>query len=169
MNYFNLFPSLKALPTLPEKLGYIFVDWYKDSEYTQRFDFSSQITGDLSIYGKWELKPIEDLTFKKDFSTSSIETYTNFNFTISFSHELEFQIDSNNKEIILELYKTNSKIDSKVSLSCVSYETKYIYNATITIFEIEEGEYNYFAVIKLKDGENYIETQTSNILVNVII
>lgn len=41
-------------PTDPTKDGYEFVNWYSDSELTNLFDFTSTITGNTTIYAKWE-------------------------------------------------------------------------------------------------------------------
>ena len=41
-------------PTNPTKADNNFVDWYKDSLRTQKFDFTTAITGDITLYAKWE-------------------------------------------------------------------------------------------------------------------
>ena len=41
-------------PTDPTKEDYDFVDWYSDSELTNLFDFTNTITGNITIYAKWE-------------------------------------------------------------------------------------------------------------------
>ena len=42
----------------PTKDGYTFVGWYSDEELTQAFDFSIAITGDITLYTKWEACPV---------------------------------------------------------------------------------------------------------------
>lgn len=39
--------------TIPEVEGYTFDGWYTDATYTTKFDFSTPITGDTTIYAKW--------------------------------------------------------------------------------------------------------------------
>ena len=41
-------------PTDPTRQGKVFVDWYKDEELTQVFDFDTVITGSTKLYAKWE-------------------------------------------------------------------------------------------------------------------
>lgn len=45
-------------PEDPTKDGYIFKDWYTEKEYTNKFVFSTPITGDITLYAKWEAKPV---------------------------------------------------------------------------------------------------------------
>ena len=43
-------------PTNPTKDGFDFVNWYLDSELTTVYDFTSAITGDTTLYAKWEVE-----------------------------------------------------------------------------------------------------------------
>lgn len=49
-------------PENPVKEGYIFVDWYKDGEFSQVFDFDQPATEDTRIYGRW-LQPSPESWF----------------------------------------------------------------------------------------------------------
>lgn len=40
--------------TIPEVEGYTFVGWYADAAHTTEFKFSTPITGDTTVYAKWE-------------------------------------------------------------------------------------------------------------------
>lgn len=40
--------------TIPEVEGYTFDGWYADEAHKTKFDFSTPITGDTTIYAKWE-------------------------------------------------------------------------------------------------------------------
>jgi Listeria-Bacteroides repeat domain (List_Bact_rpt). len=42
-----------AYPASPEYLGMVVGAWYKDAEFTEEYDFSSQVVSDLTLYGKW--------------------------------------------------------------------------------------------------------------------
>ena len=42
-------------PADPTRTGYSFVDWYADSSLTQVFDFNTAITGNMTLYAKWDL------------------------------------------------------------------------------------------------------------------
>ena len=39
--------------TIPEVEGYTFDGWYADDNYSKKFDFSTPITGDTTVYAKW--------------------------------------------------------------------------------------------------------------------
>ena len=52
--------ELVTEPTAPEKNGYTFGGWYKDSEFTEKWDFDSDVvTKNTIIYGKWIENPHE--------------------------------------------------------------------------------------------------------------
>ncbi len=55
--------GLKATrPEAPTKDGYDFDDWYEDATFTTLFDFNEPITEDVTIYAKWNEKPVEKIT-----------------------------------------------------------------------------------------------------------
>ena len=41
-------------PTTPTKDGYTFVGWYSDSGLENAYDFNTVVTGDITLYAKWE-------------------------------------------------------------------------------------------------------------------
>lgn len=45
--------------TIPEVEGYTFDGWYTDAAHTTKFDFSTPITGDTTVYAKWTAKDYE--------------------------------------------------------------------------------------------------------------
>ena len=45
--------------TIPEVEGYTFVGWYADEAHKTKFDFSTPITGDTTIYAKWTANDYE--------------------------------------------------------------------------------------------------------------
>ena len=47
-------------PAAPTKDGFVFDGWYKDSELTEKFDFTKGVTGSAIIYAKWREKTAED-------------------------------------------------------------------------------------------------------------
>ena len=50
--------ELVTKPSDPEKKGYTFGGWYKDSEFAEEWDFSSDaVTNNTIIYGKWIENP----------------------------------------------------------------------------------------------------------------
>lgn len=40
--------------TDPETDGFVFVGWYKDNNYAQAFDFSAALSGNVTVYAKWQ-------------------------------------------------------------------------------------------------------------------
>ncbi|MBF7095529.1 InlB B-repeat-containing protein [Alkalibacter mobilis] len=50
--------SLVEYPGKPEKSGYVFIDWFKDKEFNEKWDFDSEyIVEETTIYGKWLKNP----------------------------------------------------------------------------------------------------------------
>ncbi len=39
--------------TVPVRDGYVFAGWYTDIEYTDKYDFSKNVTEDITLYAKW--------------------------------------------------------------------------------------------------------------------
>ena len=64
--------ELVSQPADPTRSWRKFIWWYSDSAYTQWFDFSSYITGDITLYAKWE-------TVKSEKSSSSSDSTTTTN------------------------------------------------------------------------------------------
>ena len=40
-------------PEAPTHVGYAFAGWYTDADCTEAYDFSTPVTGDLTLYAKW--------------------------------------------------------------------------------------------------------------------
>ena len=49
-------------PAQPSKDGYIFKGWYIDDQFITEFDFATPVIGGITLYAKWELKPVEYVT-----------------------------------------------------------------------------------------------------------
>ena len=45
--------------TIPTVEGYTFIGWYADEAHKTKFDFSTPITGDTTVYAKWTAKDYE--------------------------------------------------------------------------------------------------------------
>lgn len=46
-------------PTAPTKDGYNFVGWYIDSSLQNAYDFNSKVLEEMTLYAKWEEKPVD--------------------------------------------------------------------------------------------------------------
>ena len=42
-------------PVVPQKTNYGFAGWYTDEAYTNKYDFTQPVTGDLTLYARWFL------------------------------------------------------------------------------------------------------------------
>lgn len=49
-------------PTTPTSDDYDFVGWYSDAALTTRYEFTSAVTSNLTLYAKWELKAVVTAT-----------------------------------------------------------------------------------------------------------
>ena len=46
-------PETITEPAAPTRDGYTFNGWYTDPEYNEKFDFSTTVTSDMTLYAKW--------------------------------------------------------------------------------------------------------------------
>ncbi|MEG0259620.1 MAG: InlB B-repeat-containing protein [Lysinibacillus sp.] len=72
----NIVPNTTVpAPKAPERESFKFLGWYMDAGLTQSFEFTTAITGDLTLYAKWE-----ELKYTMTFDTnggSTIEALEN--------------------------------------------------------------------------------------------
>lgn len=50
--------NMVSKPAAPVKDGYIFDGWFTEPEGGEKFDFGSSIDGDLTLYARWDLRPV---------------------------------------------------------------------------------------------------------------
>lgn len=65
-----------AKPKDPVNGGYIFDGWYTDKTFRHRYDFSTPLTEDITIYAKWFLVVLPSVTVKKN--TPKLNTADHF-------------------------------------------------------------------------------------------
>ena len=65
-----------AKPKDPVNGGYIFDGWYTDKTFRHRYDFSTPLTEDITIYAKWLLIVLPGVTVKKN--TPKLNTADHF-------------------------------------------------------------------------------------------
>ncbi|WP_243394316.1 Ig-like domain-containing protein [Bifidobacterium parmae] len=46
--------SVATSPTAPTRSGYTFGGWYSDAKLTTKYDFNSGVTGNITLYAKWD-------------------------------------------------------------------------------------------------------------------
>ena len=42
-------------PTEPTESGYKFLGWYKDKDFTEKYDYDTPVTEDITLYAKWDV------------------------------------------------------------------------------------------------------------------
>lgn len=60
--------STAVKPADPVREGYTFGGWYTDSTLTAAYDFASPVTGNLTLYAKWDA--VSSVTYKVAFQTN---------------------------------------------------------------------------------------------------
>ena len=63
-------------PADPSKTGFTFAGWFTDKDCTTAYDFSSKVTGDITLYAKWDKIPDQSFNtptkYKVSLNASSI-------------------------------------------------------------------------------------------------
>ena len=84
-----------ARPAVPSRNGYVFTGWYTDAACTTRYDFTGEITADMTLYAGWRLLPSMTTAYSVEVInpaeyTSSMEYlststgYTNYSYTKNY-------------------------------------------------------------------------------------
>lgn len=68
----------KAENTVPTREGYTFVGWYADADFTHLFDFKSDITASVELYGLWTRDGADyaNVTFDYGYYGKALSSYT---------------------------------------------------------------------------------------------
>lgn len=74
----NVNKGQEAENTTPTRDGYTFVAWYADPDFTQAFDFKTEITGDVQLYALWTRDGAEyaDVTFDYGYYGKKLSSYS---------------------------------------------------------------------------------------------
>ena len=67
-------------PNNPKKIGHTFVDWYTDASCTTLYDFDASVTGDITLYAKWD---INQYTVKFDVDGTISTTSAAYGYSIN--------------------------------------------------------------------------------------
>ena len=68
-------------PQDPTRTGYNFIDWYTDHDLTKVYDFTKAVTGDVTLYAKWEAKNVTvkfDLNYENQEATATTQIYHSY-------------------------------------------------------------------------------------------
>ena len=122
-------------PATPIREGYDFAGWYKDQDCTEKYDFNTAVTTDLTLYAKWTVKPehaavkINDDTYYDSLSTAitasqdgdKITLLNNIDLGIRLDIQKAITLDLNGKTlavqsngVFIKLYKDFVLCDSSV-------------------------------------------------------
>ena len=69
-------------PADPSMTGYTFAGWFTDKECTTAYDFSSKVTGDITLYAKWNINSCT-VSFDSNGGSSVAAQSVNYNTTAS--------------------------------------------------------------------------------------
>ena len=72
------YPASAAEPTGLSKTGYTLDGWYTDKDCTTAYDFSSKVTGDITLYAKWNINSYK-VSFDSNGGSSVAAQSVNYN------------------------------------------------------------------------------------------
>ena len=143
-------------PAIPTKSGYAFRGWYSDSDCTRLYDFTSTITGDLTLYAGWTAMTTSYTSYYIDVANnynSSASPYSVYTantvctyFTALTSGTYYFNYKSyNGYTTVLNLYNVTRGtyiISSYYSTNTSYYSQSFTVNAG-DVFYVKTNCYNY--------------------------
>jgi uncharacterized repeat protein (TIGR02543 family) len=62
--------NMAERPATPNELGYNFVNWYSDPSLTTVYDFNTLVTGNITLYAKWETVTTYTVNYNANGATS---------------------------------------------------------------------------------------------------
>ena len=107
--------------------GQTFGGWYTDSACTNKYNFSTEVTGNITLYAKWSAISTEDITVYFDNSVTQWENvyvfYWNKESLTDIYDSSGKALKGNGTEV---KYKTISNVTSQLLSVAVPYNTTYI-------------------------------------------
>ncbi|MGC5773472.1 S-layer homology domain-containing protein [Paenibacillus pabuli] len=137
--------SSAIIPDAPEKEGYSFFGWYQDSQLQQAFDFTTNLTKDITLYAKW----------KSSTATLSSLAVSSGQLTPDFSaEELDYHVDveSDVTSMGFSLSKANEGQDVTVTGATDETLTDGIYTYNVT--ELVYGSNPVNINVQAEDGSS---------------
>ncbi|MDN4601627.1 S-layer homology domain-containing protein [Paenibacillus sp. F6_3S_P_1C] len=145
--------SLAVNPEAPEKAGYTFSGWYRDSQLLQVFDFNTNLTENITLYAKW----------KSSTATLSSLTVSSGQLTPDFSaEELDYLVDieSDVTSVSFSLSKGNEGQGVIVTGTTGETMTDGIYTYTVT--DLVYGSNPVIIDVQAEDGSSNSYTLNFN-------
>ena len=107
-----------ATPKAPTESGYAFGGWYQDAACKQKFNFSTKITGDITLYAKW------DEAYTLTFHTNGGNTIKSINAAKGSTVDLAKYKPSRSGYYFVGWYRTKD-LKSGTQVSVQSMKEKY--------------------------------------------
>ena len=107
-----------ATPKAPTESGYAFGGWYQDAACKQKFSFSTKITGDITLYAKW------DEAYTLTFHTNGGNTIKSINAAKGSTVDLAKYKPSRSGYYFVGWYRTKD-LKSGTQVSVQSMKEKY--------------------------------------------
>lgn len=148
-------------PAAPTKMGYTFEGWYADAEGTTAYDFTTPVTGDITIYAKWQKnsssKPSyeasvaqpENGTIKLSSTTVKAGTIVVVTVTPDDGYVLDSLIILDKNGNAVEVTDNGDGTYAfKMPSGDISVEVIFAKTAEVPAFDdVKEGDYYYDAVV----------------------
>jgi len=135
-------PATRPQPN-PSSAGYLFDDWYKDEDYTDKWDFNTPVTSNTPLYAKWLEVSSAYVTVEFDgIGKETIDLGNNGN-------DLYY-----NQILTVTVNGTYDSYQWYVDGSLWSYETSNSISITINWGDFKIGPHFLMAVV-IKDGVPY--------------
>ena len=77
-----VYNTTATVPTSPTRTGYTFGGWYTTSSFTTEYDFNTPITGNKTLYAKWNINSYT-VTFNSNGGTAIATKTVNYNSTVT--------------------------------------------------------------------------------------
>ena len=130
--------KLATQPAAPTKEGYKFLGWYADKELTKEFSFTTPITEDTTVYGKWEVQTFA-VSFEPNTGYTTSDAIVEYGKTVTKPYDYEhykkgYYLEGwyTDKELT-KPYDFTSKVTSNFTLYAKWAENTLIKEINLTI------------------------------------
>ena len=138
--------------TAPKKDGYIFMGWYKDSKFTSYFSFSEKLTGDLTLYAKWNQDTSSELQYSVVLFNQDLEIIDTIK--VSANSNLLGMVVPSFPNKVLQNWYTDSSFGAVYDLSMPITRNISIYGLYVDGYEVTflDKDGNFIAKVLAGEG-----------------
>ncbi|MCR4585273.1 MAG: InlB B-repeat-containing protein [Lachnospiraceae bacterium] len=119
-----------AAIAIPEKEGCVFGAWYTDEEYTDEYDFSRPVTGDMTLYAYWDVKKVIDVTSEEDLENALKDDPDSYK-------DIYFHTEDN---IIVDISGDYPRVDIKINTPNGHINNEASFH-TVTLVAVSDSTY----------------------------